>query len=85
MILVWILLIAILYAATVVVLIAFRKATMEEYPSWAVREKQEEEEWIIFSSVFWPPVFFALAISWPFKQLYKFVFNKTRSWKKGKH
>lgn len=85
MILVWILLIAILYAVTVVVLLAFRQATMKEYSAHAVREKREEEGWIIFSSLFWPIIFFMLAVSWPFQQLYQFVFNKTKSWEKKKH
>lgn len=85
MILVWILLIAILYSVTVVVLLAFRQATMKEYSARAVREKREEEEWIIFSSVFWPIFLFMFAISWPFQQLYQFVFNKTKSWERKKH
>lgn len=85
MIFVWILLIAILYAVTVVVLLAFRQATMKNYSEWNLREKREEEEWIIFSSVFWPIFLFGAAILWPFQQLYQFVFNKTKSWKKKKH
>lgn len=85
MILVWILLIAILYAVTFVVLLAFRQATMKEYSAYTVREKREEEEWIIFSSLFWPIFLFMGAISWPFQQLHQFVFNKTKSWEKKKH